>query len=683
MKKFLLTSLAALFAVVMFAQRGLTKQFVEPVLETNPVANTFRTLDPHAMVKHVTAPAMKLNGKKPLRRAAISDISELEGEFIAASHRYGYDSEAGTVVPAAVTRQGASARIEVTGANTIAIYGIDVNADFDTPIQATVDIENNKITIPGGQTIWTYSDETGDLPIFMLNAEADDDKADLTATIWEGGFISIDQLWCEAYYEEGQLQLNGAYNSTFMALANGVMEYYSSYEESNVTQNVLIMQDTDTQVVTVWNVHDFVSGMVMDVNIYADKTFAVPGGEQVVYMHSSYNEIYLWGSPQAGVISDITGAVVDDNKLVSDVGFGYVNAAYRGWVYPDDKFTITLIDGTTFAYPAIETGELVTPPDGLVTKDYPFTATLYTATVEDYSATVKIGIDGNNVYFQGLDKDLPQAWVKGEFNPAKTKVGIPVTYTGLVGESEVHYFAAYGGSEGPDSLFLNYDADADTYDYGATVMIYKGSASTAYAYFYNGFFIGTKPTPTVAPEGLVTTDMPYTGRKLNDDTKEVEDVEGTVKVGVDGTDVYVQGLFSEVEGGWIKGTFVEAEGTTFAVFEKNQYIGNLDNGLSAYIVGYDEDEEDNPIASVVVFLYDKENNYYSLLNPMILTRFKDGIDNLETYFSSLTIGTIPDGIAVAKSDVKANGQMFNLAGQRVGKDYKGMVIVNGKKFMNK
>ena len=42
------------------------------------------------------------------------------------------------------------------------------------------------------------------------------------------------------------------------------------------------------------------------------------------------------------------------------------------------------------------------------------------------------------------------------------------------------------------------------------------------------------------------------------------------------------------------------------------------------------------------------------------------------------------GISVAKSNVKANnGVIYNLAGQKVGKDYKGIVIMNGKKMIQK
>ena len=43
-----------------------------------------------------------------------------------------------------------------------------------------------------------------------------------------------------------------------------------------------------------------------------------------------------------------------------------------------------------------------------------------------------------------------------------------------------------------------------------------------------------------------------------------------------------------------------------------------------------------------------------------------------------------DGIkAVQNSVIKGNGEVYNFAGQRVAKDYKGIVIKNGKKYMNK
>ena len=40
-------------------------------------------------------------------------------------------------------------------------------------------------------------------------------------------------------------------------------------------------------------------------------------------------------------------------------------------------------------------------------------------------------------------------------------------------------------------------------------------------------------------------------------------------------------------------------------------------------------------------------------------------------------------ISVITKVNKQNGVIYNLAGQKVGKDYKGIVIQNGRKFMQK
>jgi hypothetical protein len=60
-------------------------------------------------------------------------------------------------------------------------------------------------------------------------------------------------------------------------------------------------------------------------------------------------------------------------------------------------------------------------------------------------------------------------------------------------------------------------------------------------------------------------------------------------------------------------------------------------------------------------------------------------DNLkiERIAAGATEPFVPSGIAGVKAAVKADGVIYNLAGQKVGKDYKGLVIMNGKKFVQK
>ena len=41
------------------------------------------------------------------------------------------------------------------------------------------------------------------------------------------------------------------------------------------------------------------------------------------------------------------------------------------------------------------------------------------------------------------------------------------------------------------------------------------------------------------------------------------------------------------------------------------------------------------------------------------------------------------GISTVKAQKVQNGAIYNLAGQKVGKDYKGIVIMNGRKYIQK
>ena len=685
MKKFLLTSLAVMFAVISFAQFKATNQVATPVNETRPVS---RELNRQPVAKNVKAPQSKnVFAQNTLRRAAIESIDDLQGEFIVCNNEFSYDSEAGQLVSAPVSRKGISATIEVTSENTIAIYGIDGNATT-AAITATVDVENSTISIAPGQIVWTYVDgETQEKTDFLMtNSESETGTDPITGTIYEGGIIVLDQIWHESYLEEGVSYRNGYYKGTTIATANGIMEYYSEYDEGNVSQNVLITQDEETKVVTIWNVHNFFPGMVMDVNVYADKTFDVPGGKQVVYMHSSLNEVYLWGSPKAGSIDDIKGTVVEDVALVSTTGFGYVNASLRGWVLPNDRFTITLTDGNKFTYPATETGELVTLPDGLTPVEYPFSFSVYVGNeLQNMTSKAKVAKSENDYYFQGLDIQIPEAWVKGTYDSEKGTITIPVTYTGAY-EGTPHFFAGYGGSNGPKAPMLDYDADADTYSCAATIMIYKGSKTTAYSYYYNGLFLGTKPAPTTAPDGLVTTDMPFKGKYLTENAAEAEEVAGTVKVGRDGNDLYIQNLFAtEIPGGWLKGTFTTSEGKQYVKFPMNQYVGDLSNALSAYLTGYmSSGDGAGGSVSDVYFVYDEGNDFYTAVTPVILTRFKSTTNYTSFYQAGLTIGNAPTAISNIKDVKNDDNAWYNLNGVRVAQPtQKGLYIHNGKKFVIK
>lgn len=69
-----------------------------------------------------------------------------------------------------------------------------------------------------------------------------------------------------------------------------------------------------------------------------------------------------------------------------------------------------------------------------------------------------------------------------------------------------------------------------------------------------------------------------------------------------------------------------------------------------------------------------------------VTRFDTAINSVKLYtYKGFVPGSEPTGISTISSDAKANenAPIYNLAGQKVGKDYKGVVIQNGKKFILK
>ncbi len=77
------------------------------------------------------------------------------------------------------------------------------------------------------------------------------------------------------------------------------------------------------------------------------------------------------------------------------------------------------------------------------------------------------------------------------------------------------------------------------------------------------------------------------------------------------------------------------------------------------------------------------HTYYVLSSDRLSARLHSigfTANNSEKYYTSSTTGI--QTVSASKAQ-KANDAMYNLAGQKVGKDFKGLVIVNGKKMMNK
>ena len=132
--------------------------------------------------------------------------------------------------------------------------------------------------------------------------------------------------------------------------------------------------------------------------------------------------------------------------------------------------------------------------------------------------------------------------------------------------------------------------------------------------------------------------------------------------------------FTAVDGGYTiqdsHGRYLYQSGTykSFNVSETNngyvwtvepQTDGTFKISMNGYFMQYGEGTH------TTFGVYDSAQDNAVL--PMLYAKVSDAIKNVTT--------------VVERND--ANAPIFNLAGQRVGKDYKGVVIQNGKKYLNK
>ncbi len=87
-----------------------------------------------------------------------------------------------------------------------------------------------------------------------------------------------------------------------------------------------------------------------------------------------------------------------------------------------------------------------------------------------------------------------------------------------------------------------------------------------------------------------------------------------------------------------------------------------------------------------VIVYNATKNQYELVtNFLVNATYTDRSYLLRRYNIGSVINATPTGIDTVKADTKFNADApaYNMAGQRVNSSFKGMVIKDGKKFMNK
>ncbi|MBQ3741060.1 MAG: hypothetical protein II854_01510 [Prevotella sp.] len=192
------------------------------------------------------------------------------------------------------------------------------------------------------------------------------------------------------------------------------------------------------------------------------------------------------------------------------------------------------------------------------------------------------------------------------------------------------------------------------------------------------------PWYTYISDKDIPSDMPITANEVSG-TKNPDSPEAftsSVNVGLygEGKYIFIQGILEGTKM-WTMG---QKDGDTYKMINGCYLADHAGYYKSLYLIGYNT--ETGKIEAPVLEI-DETNGVYKMKNDWIINA--DYLDKL-FYFEWINNGTTIaiNGEDTGISEVRANkaaadNKVYNLAGQQVGKEYKGLIIKNGKKFINK
>jgi hypothetical protein len=279
--------------------------------------------------------------------------------------------------------------------------------------------------------------------------------------------------------------------------------------------------------------------------------------------------------------------------------------------------SITVMPGTFKEQP------FVTLPEGLTTEQWYITG----SDDQEYSLNygVTIAFDGQDVYLQGLLKDLPLAWVHGrlEGGVITIKKG---QFVGYYKEWQEVLLVGYDDDEVIDDITLTYDADKRIMENDNTIGFYgidkqKVEYGFSYAYITKERYI--IPDPTLPPAGISASPYRFEYESLvkaDEGDSLVKDVDGIEEVFIcfDGNDVYLKFLYDA--NGWSKGTFSPDHRTI--TIPSLQYFGSfLREGFPRedyYITGLVEKDNGKFELTDVILDYDAQQGIISTSNTVCI-----------------------------------------------------------------
>lgn len=440
---------------------------------------------------------------------------------------------------------------------------------------------------------------------------------------------------------------------------------------------------------------NFVDGSVSRIDYTKDLTLTFNGETEMIEAAASEEdddvnllEFKTMSLNSAGTKADFYfGKMTDFNyteegSYVLTIPAGIFQNKATGEELAEMTFTWVVGDGQT----PVEEDQLVEVPTGVELQDWTLVGTYngYDGSQfvpVDINKGVKVAIDGNDFYLQGLAYFFGESFVKGTLN------GTQITFaTGqFVGEDQYgkeYLVGTADGSTASDFVF-NYDAEAQTITLGDNLVVESGEKDAVMAYGYWNdatytFGEYVAPETVVAPENLETEDYIFKAQIQQydyDNDEYIYDEEGNpvfeeytadAKVGFDGSDVYVQGLNEYIPEAWVKGTLEDATAT----FATGQYFGAAYGSYDMYFLGYSEAGVED-----VVMDYDATTGNFTAQNVYVLSSSQNSPRAYEVYYEAQLIKS--ESTTAIESVVNADEQnavYFDAMGRRTNAQAKGLLI---------
>lgn len=305
-------------------------------------------------------------------------------------------------------------------------------------------------------------------------------------------------------------------------------------------------------------------------------------------------------------VTEVTYTIGDDDKITLN-GTSATKVFAAVW---DDDETIYRADFESVYTPyTFEEPDKVTPPEGLETTTLTWVGRAYINGYQIIKYNVKIGFNDTEVYLQGFDRDLPDAWIYGELDADNNVIVFPAgQYLGLDDESNPHYLV---GSEDLDEmadLVYNYKQTTD----GKTLLTQRTTyysltydlESVATNFNYLGYGSGMHNITAVTPPSTLETrlyTLTYQHMSGSGATATGTESKLNVEFGIADGKAYLKGVDAAADTkGWLVGT-VSGNKITF---EAPQLF---DADGKAVFLAYSR--ESQGIVDNIVFNYDSTTKY--------------------------------------------------------------------------